>query len=601
MSTTSLTAATILAENARRARRSAKGQEESAGSAAEGTSTIASVTTAGAAKKDAALDDSSRTPVSLNIADETDFLSDEETAGRGEGEHNVEVDPPDRHNTLSSQQSRRQSESSYRPSMIDDSPAATFSKSRRANIHRQSSIGFYDDTRRLSREDHEQSAYWMPPPRTTEHETSSPTEVHFESGKRKPLQVDFRCACFKLCNISTVDFTALIKFVVVFEWNDPRLCGVPITTNDLPNDLWGPDIVLENAQSEVEIIYDSFSLLDASTGRLKRTVTFHGPVYNPMSLRDFPFDNDDFEMKFISICNWRTLDGSRFGNDPTERVYILNPMINLKGVEFFFFGWGRKVNEFTILGWSQDVQNSLDDPSRPIVFKFDIHLARKATFYYLKVLFPLWLIVLTSLAPYAIETDDLQGRLEVLVTLLLSAIAFLYIVQESLPKISHLTIIDRVVIASLVSLVLAVLFSVLISMSPNPETHNWVLALVNQALYWMVNLALVGPPHYRHKKHIADMEARQASKALTRSGHIMPGMITGKLTKSGRRIVKLANNRSFSMTRNVTQGDHEQLHRSMLGFTRFSVHRNPNIDVAKEQTESSDEIVELPKANRSYV
>ena len=51
---------------------------------------------------------------------------------------------------------------------------------------------------------------------------------------------------------------------------------------------------------------------------------------------------------------------------------------------------------------------------------------------------PLWLLILTSLAPYGIETDDLQGRLEVLVTLLLSTIAFLYIVQESIPKIDWL-------------------------------------------------------------------------------------------------------------------------------------------------------------------
>mmetsp|Transcript_9062 Transcript_9062/g.25537 ORF Transcript_9062/g.25537 Transcript_9062/m.25537 type:complete len:760 (+) Transcript_9062:112-2391(+) len=444
-------------------------------------------------------------------------------------------------------------------------------------------------------------AYWMPPPPSTIHKTPAGGELLLEADEDKPLRVDFRCACFKLTNISTVDFTSVIKFVLVFEWNDPRLCGLPITTNDLPGDLWGPDIILENAQNECEVVYDSFSLLSSDTGRLKRTITFHGPVYNPMNLRDFPFDNDELEMKFITICNWRTLDGSRFGNDPVKRVYTLEPMLNRKDVPFFFFGWGGKVSEFSILGWSQHVFNpSANDPEKAITFKFDIHLVRKAQYYYLKILLPLWLLVLTSLSPYGIETDDLQGRLEVLVTLLLSTIAFLYIVQESIPKMSHLTVIDKVVIASLVSLVLAVLFSFIISISPIPETLNWVLAIVNQVLYWAANIVLVGPPHRRYKQYIADMEARQARKELTTSGHLKPGMVLmGKRNPSGgkaklrrteseKKRGKINRAKSYSISGQQTlslQGDHEQKSNRMLGFAhRFSASKN--MDIPKHQQES---------------
>jgi hypothetical protein len=172
--------------------------------------------------------------------------------------------------------------------------------------------------------------YWDPPPNNSNKN---------ENGE-EPLRVDFRCACFKLSNISTVDFTVLIKFVVVFEWNDERLISSNITTNELPPDLWGPDIILENAQNDCEVIYDSFSLMDNTTGRLKRTVTFHGSVYNPMDLEDFPFDADELEMKFISISNWRTLDGTRYGNNPCSRIYTLHPMLKRKDVPFLILGWG---------------------------------------------------------------------------------------------------------------------------------------------------------------------------------------------------------------------------------------------------------------------
>lgn len=213
---------------------------------------------------------------------------------------------------------------------------------------------------------------------------------------------------------------------------------------------------------------------------------------------------------------------------------------------------------------------------------------------------PLWLLVLTSLSPYGIETDDLQGRLEVLVTLLLSTIAFLYIVQESIPKMSHLTVIDKVVIASLVSLVLAVLFSFIISISSIPETLNWILAATNQVLYWAANIVLVGPPHRHYKEYIADMEARQAQKELTTSGRLKPGMLLmgkrnsggGKInvwkTDSGRKRQKFNRAKSYSISGLETlnlQGDHEQKSNRMLGFAkRFSA--NKNMDIPKHQQES---------------
>jgi hypothetical protein len=165
---------------------------------------------------------------------------------------------------------------------------------------------------------------------------------------------------------------------------------------------------------------------------------------------------------------------------------------------------------------------------------------------------------------------------------------------------SHLTVIDKVVIASLVSLVAAVLFSVIISISPIPETLNWVLAIANQVLYWAANVILVGPPHRRYKQYIADMEARQARKELTTSGHLKPGMVlmgnrkrnsSGgktkfKRTASEKRRAKFNRAKSYSVQNTLRlRGDHEHKSTSMLGFTkRFSAGKN--MDIPKHQQES---------------
>lgn len=343
--------------------------------------------------------------------------------------------------------------------------------------------------------------YWMPPQN--------------EDNVENPLQVDFRCACFKLTGISTVDFTTLIKFVVVFEWNDLRLKGLPITTNDLPGELWGPDIILENAQNDISIVYDSFALLNAEQGRLKRTVTFHGHIYNPMDLINFPFDTEDVSLKFISINNWRTLDGSRYGNDPVNKVYKLRPILEREDVNFFLLAFSRNVQEFNILGWSQNVINP-ELPMFPMVFKFDINLVRMAGFYVHKVLFPLWLIAITSMATYALDTTDLQGRLEVIFTLLLSTIAFVYIVQDSIPKVSFLTLIDKIVNLTLLNLALSVLFSYVTFRVSNSARLNNILAITSQGLYWALNSAIIIPPYLRCRKKVIDYVQNASELQLLR-------------------------------------------------------------------------------------
>ncbi|EJK62710.1 hypothetical protein THAOC_16664 [Thalassiosira oceanica] len=404
--------------------------------------------------------------------------------------------------------------------------------------------------------------YWLPPP----------------GPPGSPLQVDFRCACFKLTDVSTVSFTAMIKFVVIFEWDDPRIRGMPVTTNDLPGDLWGPDIILENAQDDISVIYDSFSLLSQETGRLKRTVTFHGRIFNPMSLKDFPFDNDDLELKFISICNWRTLDLSRHGNDPVKQVYILKPILDRSDVPFFLLGWGGKVNEFKMLGWKEVVINP-KTAGPPIIFKFDLQLARKWNYYLWKVCVPLWIIVLTSIAPYGIDPSEFQGRLEVIFTLLLSSVALLYVVQESIPKISFLTVIDKVVIASLLSLAISVLFAYLIKVW---NQLNFVLAVVDQILYWVANIFILVPPYLRYQRYVASVAdpGAETKQELMNIGRMESSINIKKRTYSFK-------NRTYSFS--VPSGNKRQL------TSRLSVERSQNNILERKSSTQS-----FGKAKRTY-
>lgn len=171
-----------------------------------------------------------------------------------------------------------------------------------------------------------------------------------------------------------------------------------------------------------------------------------------------------------------------------------------------------------------------------------------ASFYVYKVLFPLWLIVITSLATFGIDTADLQGRLEVLFTLLLSTIALVYVVQESIPKISFLTLVDKIVNITLLQLALAVLFSYVISLKKdNAATLNLILALANQSVYWILNSIILIPPYIRFRKNITEYVKKQEElDAIRALGH------EGESLANNRQSVHVAMRQSFKRKFNLT-------------------------------------------------
>jgi len=218
-----------------------------------------------------------------------------------------------------------------------------------------------------------------------------------------------------------------------------------------------------------------------------------------------------------------------------------------------------KIPEFQILGWAQKVTIP-DDSALPMCFKFDIHLFRKEAFYYLKVMLPLWLLVITSVAAYGIEPEELASRLEVLVTLLLSTIAFLYIVQESIPKINHLTVIDKVVILSLVTLVLSVLFSFILSRLSEAEAGrlNIVFALVYLSFYVLMNFIVIGPPHYRHMRLRSKMIEKQQQgddSAAEESSQLLQSSLSRRLPSKAKSARSLRTGRnSLAKSYNLSGG-----------------------------------------------
>ena len=75
-------------------------------------------------------------------------------------------------------------------------------------------------------------------------------------------------------------------------------------------------------------------------------------------------------------------------------------------------------------------------------------LERNTLYYLLKIYFPLLIVLMVSLSVLFIKPNELESRLTVSVVCFLALITYTYIVDQDIPKLSYLTVMDYVIIVS---------------------------------------------------------------------------------------------------------------------------------------------------------
>ncbi|KAJ8036459.1 Neuronal acetylcholine receptor subunit alpha-9-II [Holothuria leucospilota] len=84
------------------------------------------------------------------------------------------------------------------------------------------------------------------------------------------------------------------------------------------------------------------------------------------------------------------------------------------------------------------------------IYHITTHVQRKPAYYMWNVALVIFLILGLSFTSFSVEADAPADRLSVTVTLLLTAVAFKFVVSSSLPTISYLTLLDKYVLWSLI-------------------------------------------------------------------------------------------------------------------------------------------------------
>ena len=170
-------------------------------------------------------------------------------------------------------------------------------------------------------------------------------------------------------------------------------------------------------------------------------------LFEGMELEEFPFDRQFLSLHFLIRSKHFRIRSTPFEEIPDKHEMRVPACYTLSD---------------SIIGW---------EPSSPWIlypgegntqgeFAISLRITRDAGYYLHSLVFPLYSIIMLGMAVFEIPVDDIPDRISTTVSILLTAVAFKFVMADDVPRTTYFTLLEKYIIFSYVLLVLQVLESV---------------------------------------------------------------------------------------------------------------------------------------------
>ena len=226
---------------------------------------------------------------------------------------------------------------------------------------------------------------------------------------------------------------------VVATWHDPELMDASAGIRTLGLDeVWHPSLLIYNQRAASE------SMPNEVTVRPDGTVTYlqryTGSFSAQMDLREFPRDSQEF---FIWVVT-----PARVGDNVT--LVPDESIVALRTAHLSISDWSVGEASLTM----ESFQVGPGAPSNPGI-KLSFPASRRVTYYVIQVLIPLIAIVMMAYAVFWVAPSVVPTRVGVVVTTMLTLIAYRFMLANHVPRLSYLTRLDWFMLGATVLVVLA--------------------------------------------------------------------------------------------------------------------------------------------------
>ncbi|QEG33359.1 ligand-gated ion channel [Bythopirellula goksoeyrii] len=268
-----------------------------------------------------------------------------------------------------------------------------------------------------------------------------------------------------IIDLNEVEETFQAEFIIVAEWEDPRLAFDPAedgTDMKLFQGLfqfnevfsgWWPQLLLVNEIGTGDT--NAITIQVHHDGRVRYMEQRNVTLETPMKLKPFPFDTQTLEAKMIAFGNYSgqvLLEVDERVLGATEEHIVGNERVNIAQWRLVNLDMVAKLSDYRYYGAPEQLSE----------IRLNITLERQSANIVWKVIVPLIVLVLLMWAVFWMEVDNLSDRLNVAFIGILTIVAYQFLIDGTMPRISYFTFTDTVLLYSFLVMCLAVLESLIL-------------------------------------------------------------------------------------------------------------------------------------------
>ncbi|KAH8850228.1 Cys-loop ligand-gated ion channel [Schistosoma japonicum] len=279
------------------------------------------------------------------------------------------------------------------------------------------------------------------------------------SKRKERVSVQIRVVFLKIGEIDTLKEIFHADAFIQAKWREPRLDGKTdenLRKIDLQR-CWNPLILIDNILSESKeqhwIITERNEHDEIFIVERRR---LRGVFLETLELNDFPLDVQDLTITLTSERPESEVELIPDKNEPCR--------INLQSLVDQQEWRLHEHIEVTRRSATQEYTHS--SQSHPCI-SVTCRAARRPGYFYWNVFLIMFFITGLSFATFAVPPERPENRLQLSFTLFLTSVAFKFVINQSLPKISYLTYMDKYVLMSLAILCVVSIWHAVVTLIPS--------------------------------------------------------------------------------------------------------------------------------------
>ncbi len=278
----------------------------------------------------------------------------------------------------------------------------------------------------------------------------------------EPTEVRVLIYMIDVDDVDSADQSFAASVYYVASWNNPLLrhAGPGPVLRGL-SDVWNPRLTILGQQMSWRSYPESVEIQPNGTVIYRQKLW--GRFSQPLNLRDFPLDQQDLSIHIVT---------AGLLEDDVKIIPLSDPQTGRASAISEQFS----LPDFDVVSWEARPTPYFPVRNEPGVagYELKIRVQRQLTYYMLKVIIPLCLIVIMSWLPRWIDPEQGGTNIGISTTAFLTLIAYLFAITVFLPRVSYVTRMDRFILLSTL-MVFAGLLQTVANTSLMKQQKRWLV------------------------------------------------------------------------------------------------------------------------------